>query len=315
MLLAALAVAGVTIAACSSDDGPGGGDTPLLQALSRVAVPDAVNFIEFGDLNRIDEASGGTFQGIWGNLDGMGTSSVFNYRTQLPDVLGVDVTAADTSIVVGLPPTAITLVQGGQDEDVIVSTSTGSGWSGDDILATEASPAEPISLAAPQVRPLGSDVTFGGPGADLMMVDPDDAETLDADPLVGSLASCVGDVIAATFVVDDPQPVVVGVRPDTDDADVPVSIVCAAADDADSAEQLAQRMIDDINDGVSLSQGNRPFADLFSVVGHDVIDGDVPTAQVELRHTDDAFAISAMRLIATRDLPGLHGGELDSDSD
>lgn len=309
-LTATLAAAAVTLLACSSDDSSGAGDTTLKQALNRIEATGATSVsVEFGDAERIREASGGSFQGVWGALDGWGSSAVFQHRQQLPDVLGIEPETAETYITVGQPPESVMLLQGGQDEDTVVSASTASGWAGDHTLTMEMNPAQPISISVPHVRPLGEDVVVGSMSADLDVVDPEtDATTLAESPVVGELADCLGDVLAAYVVVSDAYPVALGVRPAEDDPDPPVSTMCVLTPSVSDGERLADEIPSTVAEGEVPSQPGRPYTEFFTAAEAEILDGE-HIVQVELTHTPEALANTIFQMAFQRDLPAVSLGD------
>jgi hypothetical protein len=303
-LTATLAAAAVTLLACGSDSGAG--DTALKQALNRIAATSATSApVEFGDAERIREASGGSFQGVWGSLDGWGSSTVFHHRERLPDVLGIDLETTEAHLTVGLPPESVTLLQGGQDADAVTSASTASGWSGDDTLTLEMDPAEPLSISVPHVRPLGEDVVVGSMSADLDVVDAEgDGTTLAETPVVGELADCLGDVFAAYIVVSDAYPVALGVHPADDDPDLPVSVMCVLTPSVSDGERLADEIPSTITEGEIPSQPGRPYTEFFTAAEAEILDGE-HIVQVELTHTPDALANTIFGMAFRQDLPAV----------
>ncbi|NED99739.1 hypothetical protein [Phytoactinopolyspora halotolerans] len=303
-----------TVTACGDDDdgapGSTGGDgerrstgTALHQALDRIeATSSTATFISFGDAARIAEASGGTFEGVWGSLTGWGADALYQHRDQLPEVLGIDLDSADALVTVGAPPSFVSMVIGGQDADDVASAATAAGWSGDDVLAAENDVTQPVTLAAPQVRAVDADVVVGGIDADLSVVDSDGTSLTD-EPTVGSLADCLGDVLAAQFIQADPTPAAVGVRQEGDDPDVPVGVVCAVTGSPEEAEDIGADMEQAVASGETTSN-RRPYSDYFTEPEVTVVD-DEHIARVEMSLTPEAFAITIFQMAMTDDLPGL----------
>ncbi|NDL59915.1 hypothetical protein [Phytoactinopolyspora mesophila] len=310
VITATLAAAAVTLVGCGSDDDGGqAGGTSLQQALSRVSATDAtVTYIEFGDAERIREASGGSFKGVWGSLDGWGSSTLAQYRRQVPEVLGIDPEAAQMYLTVGQPPETVTLLQGGQDAEAITSASTASGWTGEDTLTLEMDPTQPISISSPHIRPLADDVVVGGTAADLGVVDADGEDTtLAGAPVVGELADCLGDVFAAYFIDSEAYPTALGVRPAEDDPESPVSIMCVLTPSVSDAERLAEEIPSTVAEGDMPSQG-RPYAIMFEAAEAEILDGE-HVVRVELEHTDGALANVIFQMVFKRDLPVVSLGD------
>ncbi|WP_129667891.1 hypothetical protein [Phytoactinopolyspora endophytica] len=299
-----LAVAALAVAACGGDDGGSGSDgTALRQALARLEATSATSqHISFGDAARIDEASGGTFKGTWGSLTGWGADQLYPYREQLPDVLGIDLVASESLISVGQPPHVVSLIEGGQDADEITAAATASGWSGDPVLTLEMDPSQPVSVSAPNVQPVGSDAVVGGQSADLSVVDSGETSLADA-PVIGELADCLGDVVAAQFIQADPYPTGLGVRPDEDDPDTPVSVLCTMTTSVSDGERLAAEMDEAVTSGES-ALVSRPYADYFTNPDVEILEGE-HIVRMEVTHTPDASAITIFQMAATRDLTGL----------
>ncbi|NED95184.1 hypothetical protein G1H11_07630 [Phytoactinopolyspora alkaliphila] len=307
----AVVAAVAVLAGCASDDGTveelhtSAGGTALSAALDRIAASDAAaEYIEFGATQRIDELSGGSFDGVWGSLDGWGSSPVARHREELPDVLGIDLRSAASTLTVNQPPHSVTLIEGGQDAARITSASTDSGWSGDDVLSLEMEVSQPLSIPAPHVMPTGSDVAVGAIAADMSIVDPGERSLADA-PSVGGIAACLDDVVAALILRVGSDPVGLGVR-ESGDTDRPVSVVCVPAPTADDAERLVDGISHAITSGAPAS--GRPYSDLFAEPSGTVLRTGAErdhVVRVEVPHADGAFANTMFQLALSRELPGL----------
>lgn len=293
---AALALA-VTLTACESSSG----GTALEQSLDRITATEAtIQYIEFGNLARIRELSGDSHEGTWGSLDRFGMTHLFAHREEMLPVLGIDMSAAHAATVAGQPPAAVTLIEGGQDGDQITSAATESGWTDDDgVLTLETDLTQPLSVPAPHVQPLDTDVAIGGIEADVSVVDTDDTSLAD-EPASGSLADCLGDVAAAVVRVVDARPVAAGVR---DESETPVSVMCAHTVQAGDTDELARSVTAAMQSGQTAR--GRPYTDFFESPEVDVLDGGV--VRMVATNTSESFAatILQMAMPEPHDLPGL----------
>ncbi|AYY14403.1 hypothetical protein EF847_18615 [Actinobacteria bacterium YIM 96077] len=321
VILAATAVAASGCGSSSSTDSTGEtggtdgtgetGGTALEESLSRFRADESTrSYVEFGNASRIDELSGGTVDGTWGSLAGLGSGALFQHRTELPDELAIHPSEAESAITTGQPPAALTLLQGGQDGDEITSAANDAGWTGDDVLTLDDLGTNPLAVTIPQIVPLAEDVAVGSAEADMSIVDTD-GDTLAADPLVSELASCLGDVVGAGFAAAGDYPTSYGVRPDEDDPDTVIGIICVAPPSGE-AERLASDIEDAIASGEIPGSG-QPYADHFVqpdvevLAGDSLENGDVndEVVRVAVTQTEDSFAIELFQLAAANELPGL----------
>lgn len=84
-----------------------------------------------------------------------------------------------------------------------------------------------------QVLPSGSDVVFGGKAAHLGQVGSPSGRTLAADPVIGELARCLGNVVAASIftgagITEEPTEVAAGVSQPASGTATAHAVVCVA---------------------------------------------------------------------------------------
>jgi hypothetical protein len=266
-LALALAVAGCAGGSAATSRTPEGSGASLMTALAHVA--DTANnrsWIWYDDTAAIGPISGaGSSPGYqrkgFASLRGIGTGTSTLESAQAAKDTGIDIYNEGYSISAGTLPRELTLVDGGQNAQV-VSTGLGAlGWR-DNRGTLQAPPLSDFmapggkSLAAASYRPIldqvkasGSDVKYGDSGTDLDEIGSPSGPTLAGDPLISALANCLGDVVAAEFNVHGSyygQPVgrgpveaAIGILRPASNAATPRTVVCAAWQSESAASRYA----------------------------------------------------------------------------
>ncbi|NDL59916.1 hypothetical protein [Phytoactinopolyspora mesophila] len=304
----------LVLTACSGSDTGGtstdDGHSALERSLGRIqATESSAQYIEFADLQMLDEVSGDSFSWTWSSLDGWGSSIVGPYGRQLPSVVGVDLNDAGSILAISTSPSAFMLVEGGQDEDEVLTTANSSGWSGEDILIAEENLRQPLANYIPQIKATGADAVLGDSEADLSLVDADDSSLAD-DPVIEDLAACLGDVVVGLithgddYSEDDTPALAAGVRQDADHPEAPVSILCVQAGSASDAEQIAGSIDEALSSGVHPRSG-RSYSTYFQDSDVSLVNGG-STVKMVVSNTPEAFASTILQMTQGRMLPGVN---------
>lgn len=264
----------------ASPSAPSAVDAPFAQAASRIS-PDALGeqpYVEFGRTAELMALS--TTDQRWVSVTTAGNSRMLNNKL-LAQAIGVDAAGADYSIEVGQLPRRIGVVAGGQDADAIIAAATATGYVGKDILTQELNPAVPVTVAVHQIKPVEDDVILATTEADLGWVG---GGSLFADPEVGPVAVCLGDVLAATVAEIDGEVVGAGVTADGSEIR---SVLCIPGGEATV-------------EAVEADLAQAEYADAVEVTEATVEDG---VARVTVQHGDlpAALLIGALQ---QRQLPG-----------
>jgi hypothetical protein len=214
-------------AGCSAeaDGAPPTPDTGLLGALADVrATAESSVLVEYGDVAAVRALLAADPE-RFGGLQGYGYSDLAGHSRVLPDLIGFDPAAATTALRVGQPPTWAAVLR--MDVDVAVVDAKlqalGGRKGGSGTWTTgpdhEIDPDGPLAQAGivtgfQQVRVQAGAVTHAPAGEALKWVtEPAGDNSLAADPMIGELARCLGEVSAA--VISKPKsglPVAAGVR-------------------------------------------------------------------------------------------------------
>ncbi|WP_166349241.1 hypothetical protein [Phytoactinopolyspora limicola] len=306
MIATALIVAGCSTTSSGSgnqDDGK----TALESSLSRIqATEQTTRYVEFANTALYREVTGSGYSWTWGSLDGWGASVAGPYSGQLPSVLGVDLTEAEILVSIGESPHAVMLIGGGQKEDDVASSAADSGWNGDEVLATDGNPSQPLTSYVRQVRALDADAVLGEVEADLSVIDSERASLID-DPVIADLVDCLGDVVVAMVASRNyfpgTPPVAAGVRYDPDRPDEPVSVVCVQTVLAGDATVIAAAMEDALSTGQH-PRSERPYTRYFDNPTVTVVDEGGTTVQMVARNTAEAYASTILHMTQAHTLPG-----------
>jgi hypothetical protein len=305
-----------SLGSCSSGSGAAGG-TGLETALSHVAdTPGTRTQISYDDTAALVRLSGtdpGSTKGF-ALLRGWGASSLATVMVYLAHDTGISLFGEDYAITAGNPPRALTLLHGGQNASLVTSSLTKLGWKQNGgMLVGPAFPggsgkASNYSLQLHVVQANGSDVTFGGSDADLSQIGSPSGSTLAGDPLIGALASCLGDVVAAQVQVGgdlgdgNPVAVAVGVAAPASNAATPHVVACVAWPGQAGAAQYAADVRKALSSGSSLAT-NQPFSALLSHPSVTSIGGSQNIVQWQADTPSRADLI--FQMYVDRDLPGL----------
>jgi hypothetical protein len=262
----------VAVAGCGGSGGTAGGSSGgsgFSAALGKVAdTPGAREQVTYDDtaaLVRLAGSSGS--QKGFGVLLGLGATSIAQLMSVIAGDTGIDPYKASYEITAGLPPTALTLISGGQDSAAVTSHMTKLGWKqsgGSLVLPAEnlSSPNEDLvqyELAMPLLSASGSNVAIGNSThADISQIGSPSGATLTSDPLISSLASCLGNVVAASI---DAYPAdlghggltgyALGVTQPASNTATPHVVVCAAWSTHGEAGQYAAAVSKALSSGIS----------------------------------------------------------------
>lgn len=259
---------------------PASTDTVFAHAVSRIS-PDALDsgtIIEFGQTAELFTLAESDQR--WLSATAIGNLLVADESNA--QAIGVDAKTADYSIEVGVFPTRVGVVAGGQDPDAITDAAKASGYQGDDVLTQSFDAAAPVTVSVQQIKPLDEDVVLATTDADVGWVD---GGSLFADEVVGPIAVCLGDVLGAMIVEVDNGTVGIGVRAEGVDI---VSVLCLPGGD-DAAK--------DAEDDLAAPA----FADRLEVIDTEVEDG---LAKVTVQHVGGAHAMLLFQALAQNQLPG-----------
>lgn len=287
-IIAALGAA-CLLAACGGGSGEGDtSETPssepeaitFADMMDRFGAEDGETMqIEFSDELRIAELA--AEDPAWEELITFGAAGIWEQiGPDARDTLGIDLLGAEALFSVGGMPSSLLLMQGGQDEDLIVETASENGWSGTGTLTLDSDDvyADNLRSHANQLRPLEDSVLVGARTADMERLDAG-GETLADDPHLAQLAECVGDAVAvrivdAAYIGPGFQGTesangafAVGVLTDEGTQ----SVVCAISDDAPALEGA---VVDAVKNGDREGYSSQPWAD-FLTVTETVVEGDL----------------------------------------
>ncbi len=234
-----MALVAVLLAGCAAEaDVPQSPPaTGLLGALAGARATDESSvLVEYGDVAAV-RALLVKDAGRFGPLQGYGYSDLFGRSRVLPDLLGFDPTLATTALRVGQPPTWAAVLRmdvdvaavdaklaalGGRRADSGTWTTAGDGEPKSDGPLARAG----IVTGFQQVRVEAGAVTHSPTGEALKWItEPSGDGSLAADPMIGELARCLGEVSAA--LISKPKsglPVAAGVR--TTPAGEATEVVC-----------------------------------------------------------------------------------------
>ncbi|WP_327003338.1 hypothetical protein OHA72_51095 [Dactylosporangium sp. NBC_01737] len=186
----------------SSTPGAAGAGQVFLTALGRIVATDATRTaVRFSD-----SAALGGLGGDWTALAGYGATDAVLAQAQ---GAGIRSTQARYAVTAGTGPAVtgpvVTVLSGGQDPAAVKTALTAKGWTadGDRLVAPAAAGG-----AYPMVRAIGSDVLMGRDAA--LLATADQAKSLAADPVLRSLAECLGGVVVAQYADTPADTIAVG---------------------------------------------------------------------------------------------------------
>jgi hypothetical protein len=309
-----------TLGGCSGGSAQGGsGGTGLDTALANVAdtavTRAQISYDDTAGLVRLSGANPGTTKGF-AVLRGWGASSLMDLSAQLSGDTGISVFTEDYAISAGNPPRTVTLLHGGQSASLVTSRLGKLGWKQDNGALAGPPPiggdgSEVTGLYALQmhvVRADGSDVRLGQSGTSTDQLGSPSGSNLASNPLIGALAGCLGDVVAAQFQAGgdlggrSPAAVAIGVRRPASNTATPHAVVCVAWSGKAAATQYTADARKALSSGTSLAT-EQPYSDLLSHASVADIGGSQNIVQWQADTPHRADQIFQMYL--TRDLPAL----------
>lgn len=227
----------------SGSGGSGGsGSTGLESALSRVAdTAGNRTMIAYDNTAALVRLAGKdpVSKNVFAGLRGWGVTGAGAMGTGERDA-GFDLYGENYGISAGNLPQSLSLMAGGQSSARITGHLTGLGWkhSGGKLVAPSPlkakSDAGVLALDMAQVLTDGSDAVFGGPRASLSLIGSPKGSTLASDPTIGTLAHCLGNVVAAAISSagylggKNPAAVAAGVSQPASDTATPHAVVCVS---------------------------------------------------------------------------------------
>ncbi len=248
-----MALVAVLLVGCAAgaDVTPTAPETGLLAELAGVrATAESSVMVEYGDVAAVRALLDKDAK-RFGGLVGYGYSDLAARSRLLPELLGFDPTEAHSALRVGQPPTWAAVLRMDVDVAAVGAKLDGLGgrkggsdtWiTGDD---NEVDPDGPLAEAGivtgfQQVRVEPGSVTHSPTGEALKWVtQPVGDKSLAADPMIGELARCLGEVSAA--VISKPKsalPVAAGVR--TTPAGETTEVVCVPDENPNALMDLVR---------------------------------------------------------------------------
>lgn len=249
-----VALAAVLLAGCSAQAGvpqPQQPTSGLLGALAAVrATDESTVLVEYGDVAAVRalvERDAERFRA----LRGYGYSDLASRARVLPDLVGFDPARASTALRVGQPPTWAAVLRMDVDVAAVEAkiTAMGGERAGSGTWKTaedgEVDLANPLAQAGvvtgfQHLRVDAGAVVHAPTGAALKWItEPAGDRSLAADPMIGELARCLGDVSAA--MISNPaggRPVAAGVR--TTPAGEATEVVCVPDENPNAVKDVVR---------------------------------------------------------------------------
>lgn len=238
VLSACATTTGTPVGSTTSATEPVGG---LLGALAKVrATEQTAALVEYGDVAAVRDlmASDERFR----TLAGFGYSDIATAATQLAEQVGIDPRAAGEAVRVGRPPTWAGVLRVEVDVAAVNGRFDGFGakradeagattWitAGDDeVESTGPFARMGVVSGFNKVRVAADSVAYAPSGRALTWVVDAGGSTLAGHEVVGALAACLGDVVAAVLTTT-PTPLAAGVRRSGEE------VACATTDDPAAA--------------------------------------------------------------------------------
>lgn len=290
-VLAACTTAGTPTAAAPA--GPAAvPDEPFAAALTRFG-GGVRGVVEFVDLRAVATGSG-----TWSQLVSGGRLGP--YAQQLAERLRIDVLGADWTATASAGGPLITLVAGGQDAAAIRTAAEAAGWTGADVLARDLAVAEPLTVQAATIRPIGADVVVGGARAPVELVDGPGPALAD-DPQVAALRDCLGQGLAVVMLhrPERGSAYAVGAAPAPDDPAGAVSTVCATHETPAAATDRAAAVRADAAPGAAAPWGGALVDPQVTELG-----GPANVVRLTGRNAADRPPTFVVGQMSRQDLPG-----------
>lgn len=274
----AISLITLIVAAAGCSGGGGSGGTGLQSALSRVAdTASNRSEVTYDDTAALVQLAGTSPTSTKGfaELRGWGVPAVAEQVYALPGNAGFNLLGEDYSISAGNPPQSVSLMAGGQSASQLTSHLTGLGWKqragklvGPAPL-TASSSAGTLAIDAAQVQATGSDVVFGTSAANLSMIGSPKGTTLASDPIISTLAQCLGNVVAADLFSggylggQKPAGLAVGISKPASNTATPHAVVCVSWSSQAAASAYASQVRQALSSGTSLPQ-DEPYSDFLT---------------------------------------------------
>jgi hypothetical protein len=325
-------------AACSSSGstgggGGGGGSGAFKDVLNNIhAAAQTSNYIEYGDTAQLAKlnGAGAASDGPFGRLLGTGEGELAQFQQLLPPLTGFDPAAATGAVSVGSPPNTASVLYGSYDPKAVGAKlaawgyhwqDRGNGvtaWIFQDDHKIDMGKLDPATGIGPGmggwlnvVWVSQSSIAYGRATSDLAAALPAQSKPLSGDPMVGSLADCLGPTVVALVVTDPKQignsgisAIAFGVTA-TGTSDIREEI-CAAAPDAAGAQAFATGFTKAVTSGHDIAT-NQPWANLLSAPQTKVIGGAQHVAQLSAKPIDPQGASLVVNLVQGNDYAGLLG--------
>lgn len=335
----ALALAVGSAAACSSSGstgggGGGGGSGAFKDVLKNIhTAAQTSGYIEYGDtaeLTRLNGGAGAAANGPFGRLLGTGGDELAQYQQLLPPLTGFDPATATSAISVGHPPNTASVIYGSFDPKAVGAKLAAWGYHsqdrGDGVTAwifqddhkIDLSRLDPSTGIGPGmggwlnvVWVSKSSIAYGRATSDLAAALPAQSKPLSGDPMVSSLADCLGPTVVALVITDPQQIATSGISAiafgvtATGTSDIREEI-CAAAPDAAGAQAFATGFTKAVAGGKDIYT-DQPWANLLSDPQTKVIGGAQHVVRLSAKPTDPKGASLVVNLVEQNDFAGLLG--------
>ena len=225
----------------------GSGSSGLETALARVSDTannrDVIYYDNTAELVTLVGSSLSAESKGYGQLRGLGASSIVSFADTLPGETGINLFDENYAITAGNPSVALTLVAGGQDASLVTGRLTRLGWkkNADGALTGPPPLGAPgdsgtYAIAMAKVQADNSDVLFGASSANLSQIGSPSGTTLAGDSGISALAGCLGNAVAAAMfggpdissVTAAPAEVAVGISQPASASATPHAVVCVS---------------------------------------------------------------------------------------
>jgi hypothetical protein len=276
----------------------------------------AINYDNTAELVSLAGSSLSAESKGYGQLRGMGAPGLVSYLSTLPGDTGINLLDENYAISAGAdPPTAVTLIAGGQDASLVTGRMIKLGWkkNADGVLAGPSPLAGTGNAAAyaesmAKVQAGNSDVLFAGSSANLSQIGSPSRATLADDSDVSALAGCLGNVVAAAMygppdisVTAAPTEVAVGISQPASATATPHAVVCVSWPSAAAADRYASNLRKALSTGLS-PQVNEPFS---VILPHATVTSVGGNAHVVEWQADPSNVMTVFDMLNTLGLPAL----------
>ena len=309
--------------ACSSDSDSGGKQTGLAKAMASVSgAGAATKLFQYSDLARmralklIDPAgiadnSKRPLDLRWATVSGLGLGQLANAVTALPDQLGLNALAANSSVAIGQPPDTAIRIEGKIDTDAVKARltklgaktrtfgkATGLSLRGDNVAdATSPLVRYGIITAVNQVV-VDDDAFSASPNSSTLQLVRGGGKSLLDTGKFGEVAACLGEVIGAVIYGDTTDGattlVAAGVRDPTSATAADTEVLCFLP--ASGREKAVQQAV---SENMTLSSTTGSGVKLNTVLDKITVDrsGSLVRATVTVRaDSTPGFVLNAIAL-------------------